>query len=48
MDRLLGEGESADDLDQLWSDFLAVAPGLDVPQWNSLLDDMDFGQPEMW
>ncbi|OGM41989.1 hypothetical protein ABOM_009518 [Aspergillus bombycis] len=28
--------------DQLWSDFLAVAPELDIPQWNSLLDDMDF------
>jgi hypothetical protein len=28
---------------QLWSDFVAVAPDLDVPQWNSLLDDIDFG-----
>ena len=28
--------------DQLWSDFLTVAPDLDIPQWNSLLDDMDF------
>ncbi|KAJ5773410.1 hypothetical protein N7457_008306 [Penicillium paradoxum] len=28
---------------QLWSDFVAVAPDLDVPQWNSLLDDVDFG-----
>ncbi|KAB8260928.1 hypothetical protein BDV32DRAFT_158597 [Aspergillus pseudonomiae] len=28
--------------DQLWSDFLAVAPELEIPQWNSLLDDMDF------
>lgn len=27
--------------DQLWSDFLAVAPELDTPQWNSLLDNMD-------
>ncbi|KAE8343570.1 hypothetical protein BDV24DRAFT_172593 [Aspergillus arachidicola] len=31
-----------EDWDQLWSDFLAVAPELDIPQWNSLLDDMDF------
>lgn len=28
---------------QIWSDFVAVAPDLDVPQWNSLLDDVDFG-----
>lgn len=28
---------------QLWSEFVAVAPDLDVPQWNSLLDDVDFG-----
>ncbi|OQD86979.1 hypothetical protein PENANT_c006G11183 [Penicillium antarcticum] len=28
---------------QLWSDFVAVAPDLDVPQWNSLLNDIDFG-----
>ncbi|KAJ5340479.1 hypothetical protein N7541_009603 [Penicillium brevicompactum] len=28
---------------QIWSDFVAVAPDLDVPQWSSLLDDVDFG-----
>ncbi|CAG8923433.1 unnamed protein product [Penicillium salamii] len=28
---------------QIWSDFVAVAPDLDVPQWNSLLEDVDFG-----
>ncbi|KAK8162237.1 putative Zn(II)2Cys6 transcription factor [Phyllosticta citrichinensis] len=28
--------------DQLWSDFFDVAPGLDTPNWNSLLNDMDF------
>lgn len=27
---------------QLWSDFLAAAPELGAPQWNSLLDNMDF------
>ncbi|KAE8418036.1 hypothetical protein BDV36DRAFT_283328 [Aspergillus pseudocaelatus] len=36
------EGVREEEWDQLWSDFLAVAPGLDIPQWNSLLDDMDF------
>ncbi|KAE8384763.1 hypothetical protein BDV23DRAFT_176799 [Aspergillus alliaceus] len=30
------------DWDQLLSNFLAVAPDLDVPQWHSLLDDIDF------
>ncbi|UCK57571.1 hypothetical protein AFCA_000490 [Aspergillus flavus] len=35
-------GMQEEDWDQLWSDFLAVAPELDIPQWNSLLDDMDF------
>jgi hypothetical protein len=33
---------SKEDLDQLWSDFLAAAPGLSSNQWTSLLDDMDF------
>lgn len=28
--------------EQLWSDFVAVAPELDVPQWSSLLEDVDF------
>ncbi|KAH8803694.1 hypothetical protein F5884DRAFT_806245 [Xylogone sp. PMI_703] len=27
--------------DSLWSEFLTVAPDLDIPQWNSLLQDMD-------
>ncbi|KAB8210714.1 hypothetical protein BDV34DRAFT_236539 [Aspergillus parasiticus] len=35
-------GRQEEDWDQLWSDFLAVAPELDIPQWNALLDDMDF------
>jgi hypothetical protein len=29
--------------EQLWSEFVAIAPDLDVPQWNSLLEDVDFG-----
>jgi hypothetical protein len=33
---------SEDDWQKLWSDFVAVAPDLDVPQWNSLLEDVDF------
>ncbi|KAJ5103368.1 hypothetical protein N7532_003897 [Penicillium argentinense] len=28
--------------EQLWSEFVAVAPELDVPQWSSLLEDVDF------
>lgn len=28
--------------EQLWSDFVAVAPELDVPQWSSLLEDVEF------
>lgn len=28
--------------EQLWSEFVAVAPELDAPQWSSLLDDVDF------
>ncbi|KAE8137110.1 hypothetical protein BDV38DRAFT_283224 [Aspergillus pseudotamarii] len=35
-------GFREEEWDQLWSDFLAVAPDLDILQWNSLLDDMDF------
>ncbi|KAJ5953138.1 hypothetical protein N7454_000034 [Penicillium verhagenii] len=31
-----------DDWERLWSDFVAVAPDLDVPQWNSLLEDVNF------
>lgn len=39
-------GELVNDLGQegwerLWSEFVAVAPDLDVPQWNSLLEDVD-------
>ncbi|KAJ6166583.1 hypothetical protein N7470_002030 [Penicillium chermesinum] len=28
--------------EKLWSEFVAVAPDLDAPQWNSLLDDVEF------
>jgi hypothetical protein len=28
--------------EQLWSEFVAVAPELDAPQWSSLLEDVDF------
>jgi hypothetical protein len=28
--------------EHLWSEFVAVAPDLDAPQWNALLDDVDF------
>jgi hypothetical protein len=39
------EGEN---WDQLWSDFLAISGDLDAPEWNSLLDDMDFNiQPDI-
>jgi hypothetical protein len=39
-----GEGEIGEEnWQQLWSEFVAVAPDLDVPQWNSLLADVDFG-----
>lgn len=31
-----------DSWDKLWSEFVAVAPDLDVPQWNSLLEDVEF------
>ncbi|KAJ5916421.1 hypothetical protein N7504_000436 [Penicillium tannophilum] len=31
-----------DEWEKLWSDFVAVAPDLDAPQWNSLLEDVDF------
>ncbi|KAJ5609070.1 hypothetical protein N7528_009637 [Penicillium herquei] len=31
-----------DGWEKLWSEFVAVAPVLDVPQWNSLLEDVDF------
>ena len=31
-----------ENLDQLWSDFLAVAPEMDEPEWNSLFNDVDF------
>jgi hypothetical protein len=44
-DAEIGEGN----WDQLWFDFLAVAPELDAPQWNVLLDDIDFNnfEPKM-
>jgi hypothetical protein len=28
--------------EQLWSEFVAIAPGLDAPQWSLLLEDVDF------
>lgn len=28
--------------EHLWSEFVAVAPDLEAPQWNALLDDVDF------
>lgn len=28
--------------EQLWSEFAAIAPGLDAPQWSLLLEDVDF------
>jgi hypothetical protein len=28
--------------EQLWSEFVAIAPELDAPQWSSLLEDVDF------
>lgn len=28
--------------EELWDDFFNVAPGFDMPHWNSLLTDMDF------
>ncbi|KAJ5648320.1 hypothetical protein N7490_004692 [Penicillium lividum] len=31
-----------DDWEKLWTDFVAVAPDLDVLQWNALLEDVDF------
>lgn len=31
-----------EDWEHLWSEFVAVAPELDVPQWSSLLEDIDF------
>ncbi|KAF7591569.1 hypothetical protein BBP40_001449 [Aspergillus hancockii] len=31
----------AENWDQLWLDFITVAPELDAPQWNVLLDDLD-------
>ncbi|KAL6249045.1 hypothetical protein RBB50_004108 [Rhinocladiella similis] len=41
--RYLGEGIPAEeDLDELWSEFLAAIPELAPFQWTSLLDDMDF------
>lgn len=33
---------------QLWSEFVAVAPDLDIPQWNSLLDDVEIGWNTMY
>lgn len=36
-------GTGAENWDQLWSDFIAIAPELEASQWTSLLDDMDFG-----
>ncbi|KIW17062.1 hypothetical protein PV08_04253 [Exophiala spinifera] len=39
----LDEGQSAEeDMDELWSDFLAAIPDLAPFQWTSLLDDVDF------
>lgn len=35
----VGTGE--ENWDSLWSEFLAVAPELDMPEWNSLLQEMD-------
>ncbi|CAG8032551.1 unnamed protein product [Penicillium olsonii] len=32
--------EAEENWQQIWLDFVAVAPDLDVPQWNSLLDDV--------
>ncbi|KAJ5468226.1 hypothetical protein N7475_005978 [Penicillium sp. IBT 31633x] len=43
MSGALTDGIGEDGWQQLWSEFVAVAPDLDVPQWNSLLDDVDFG-----
>jgi hypothetical protein len=43
---MAGSGEDEigeENWQQLWSEFVAVAPDLDVPQWNSLLEDVDFG-----
>ncbi|KAJ9647676.1 hypothetical protein H2204_000306 [Knufia peltigerae] len=41
--RYLGEGLPAEeDMDELWSEFLAAVPDLAPFQWTSLLDDMDF------
>lgn len=35
--------------EQLWSEFVAVAPELDAPQWSSLLEDVDFDpQPNIF
>ncbi|KAJ5579515.1 uncharacterized protein N7459_005500 [Penicillium hispanicum] len=31
--------------ERVWSEFVAVAPELDVPQWNALLEDVDFNPP---
>lgn len=42
-DEPLSSGMMEVDWDQLWTEFLAVAPDLDVQQWNSLLDDVDLG-----
>ncbi|CAL5870347.1 uncharacterized protein PFLUO_LOCUS4583 [Penicillium psychrofluorescens] len=42
-DEALGSGLMEVDWDQLWTEFLAVAPDLDAQQWNSLLDDVDLG-----
>lgn len=28
--------------EQLWSEFVTIAPELDAPQWSSLLEDVDF------
>ncbi|KAB8068209.1 hypothetical protein BDV29DRAFT_199585 [Aspergillus leporis] len=44
-DAEIGEGN----WDQLWFDFLAIAPELDAPQWNVLLDDIEFNifEPKM-
>lgn len=35
-------GETMEDWSQLWGDFFNPDPGWDVPQWNSLLEDIDW------
>lgn len=35
-------GETMEDWSRLWGDFFNPDPGWDVPQWNSLLEDIDW------